>query len=93
MNTTITSGQLSKFLELLEQKQRTPERFQTRWGRLWKALSNYNVTGSFRFGVDYSLSLEQMIAFGNYDGKANPNIPTSAISATISLIHLEYHLF
>lgn len=75
MKTLITTGQMAKFLELLQQEKMTPERFQKilESGKLTKILKKFYVTGSFRFTVDYSLSLAEMIKAGNYT-ETDPNI-------------------
>jgi hypothetical protein len=88
MKTTVTSGNLAKFLELLDQKDMTPERFQFLLGTgVFSDIFDSSATFADRdlwrnaFGlgklvpdviilpIDYTKSLEQMIAAGNYDWK------------------------
>jgi len=85
MNTVYTSGQLVKFTSLLEQKGSNPERFQLFLGSgvladLLEVDPSRIDREEFRkmiglpplvlrITVDYSLTLEQMIALGQYDWK------------------------
>lgn len=85
MNTAYTSGQFVKFTSLLEQKGSNPERFQLFLGSgLLADLLEADPSAidreefrkliglpplTLRITVDYSLSLEQMIALGQYDSK------------------------
>jgi hypothetical protein len=88
MKTTVTTRQLSKFLELLEQKGVTPEIFQQRLSNgvladIFDSAAVFQDRDQWRnaFGlgpvipepiiltIDYTKSLEQMIAAGNYDWK------------------------
>lgn len=98
MKTTMTTGQLAKFLELLDQKGITPETFQTRLTNgvladIFDSSATFQDRDQWRnaFGldnqvpdkiilpVDYTKSLEEMIAAGNYDewraGPANICFP------------------
>jgi hypothetical protein len=88
MKTTMTTGNLAKFLELLDQKGMTPERFQFLLGTgvfadifdssatfadrdLWRNAFGLGklVPDVIILPIDYSKSLEQMIANGYYDWK------------------------
>ncbi len=88
MKTTLTSGNLAKFLELLDQKDMTPERFQFLLGTgvfadifdssatfadrdLWRNAFGLGklVPDVIILPIDYTKSLEQMIANGRYDWK------------------------
>lgn len=88
MKTNASTGQLAKFLALLEEKGVTPELFQERLGNgiladVFDPSAVFPERDEWRkqFGlgplvpeliiltVDYGLTLEQMIAVGNYDWK------------------------
>lgn len=88
MKTNASTGQLAKFLALLEEKGVTPELFQERLGNgiladVFDPSAVFPERDEWRkqFGlgplvpeliiltVDYGLTLEQMIAAGNYDWK------------------------
>lgn len=86
MKTTLTSGNLTKFLELLDQKGVTPELFQHRLSNgvlsdIFDPSATFQNRDQWRnaFGlrpivpeaiilnIDYSMSIEEMVATGRYD--------------------------